>query len=122
MSRSRSRANHHLLPARSDLRWNARQATRRRSALSLVVGLGLARSASAQAADSPLVEGARARVAAPALGPSPRIVLVVATRGDTLVVRPDEGTGFEVSVPLPSISGVEVRADALERRTLREWG
>jgi len=64
--------------------------------------------AAAQApAALPIAAGTRARVTAPALGPSRRVATVIAQRGDTLVLR-SEGALNSVAVPLAGVTGLEV--------------
>ena len=67
-----------------------------------------AEPAAAQApAALPIADGTRARVTAPALGPSRRVATVIAQRGDTLVLR-SEGALNSVAVPLAGVTGLEV--------------
>ena len=70
--------------------------------------LAAAERAAAQVpAALPIADGTRARVTAPALGPTRRVVTVLAQRGDTLVLRA-EGARDSLLLPAAGVTRLEV--------------
>ena len=68
----------------------------------------------AQAGLASLWPGARVRVKAASLGPTSRTARVVAASVDTIVLRPDGASGFDVTVPRGEITQLDV---SVGRRT-----
>ena len=62
----------------------------------------------AQAGLAALSSGARVRVRAASLGPTARTARVVTAGADTLVVRPDDTSGFDVTLPRAEITQLDV--------------
>lgn len=62
----------------------------------------------AQDPHTSLREGAKVRISAPSLGDGPRTARIVASTGDTLVVRPAGARDFTVAIPRAEITRIEV--------------
>ena len=62
----------------------------------------------AQTGLASLQPGARVRVRAASLGPTARAARVVAASADTIVVRPDDASGFDVTVSRAEITQLDV--------------
>ena len=62
----------------------------------------------AQTEVASLSSGARVRVRAAPLGPTARTARVVTAGADTIVVRPDDASGFDVTLPKAEITQLDV--------------
>jgi hypothetical protein len=62
----------------------------------------------AQTGPTSLSSGARVRVRAASLGPTARTARVVTAGADTIVVRPDDASGFDVTLPRAEITQLDV--------------
>lgn len=76
----------------------------------------LSRAVDAQDTRHALAVGDRVRISAPTLGGGPRLVRIVASSADTLVVRPVDARGFTVTVPLTDIQRLEVSSGHRPRK------
>jgi hypothetical protein len=76
----------------------------------------LSRTGGAQGSRHVLAVGDRVRISAPTLGDGPRLVRIVASSADTLVVRPVDARDFTVTVPLTDIQRIEVSSGHRPRK------
>ena len=70
----------------------------------------------AQTGLAALSPGAHVRVRAASLGPAARTARVVTAGADTIVVRPDDASGFDVTLPRTEITQLDVSAGRRTRK------
>jgi len=79
-----------------------------------LLGIVAPERSAAQTGLASLQPGARVRVRAASLGPTARAARVVSASDETIVVRPDGASGFDVTVPRAEITQLDV---SVGRRT-----
>lgn len=87
--------------------------------LSLVltlVAIAVPEYSAAQTGLASLTPGARVRVTAPSLGPTPLPARVVTASADTLVVHPDGASGFDVTLTRTEITQLDVSVGRSTRK------
>jgi hypothetical protein len=80
----------------------------------LIFAIAAPENGAAQSGLTALSPGARVRVQAAPLGPSAQTARVVSVSADTIVVRPDHASGFDVTLPRAAITQLDV---SVGRRT-----
>jgi hypothetical protein len=82
-----------------------------------LIALGPPEYGAAQAGLASLAPGAHVRVTATSLGPTARTARVVTASADTLVVRPDDAHGFDVTLPRAEITQLDLSVGRRTRKT-----
>ena len=81
-----------------------------------LLALGAPERVAAQTGLASLAPGTHVRVRAASLGPEAQPARVVAASADTIVVRPDRASGFDVTVPRAEIAQLDVSAGRRTRK------